>query len=859
MSQVKNMAIEIPGNAEAQAEGEIGKQKDTDKDLIANRRRQIKLPLRFRDPPDQPPKRKRKRKCSVSSDEQANCRIDKLLKNLVQGESRSKIMGSSSNPSCSAAAEGSNPSQGGFNAGDIVWVVSNLKNMPTWPGTIIDFYKEDLPPSVLSVYYPGTLCVMLFGPSFKEVGENEKDYVWARPKMIFPFLPCLEKFQDEFASLHPNKRSSTDFRLAIEEASLGEYGSGLVKSLPERNSSAEDEMGFREANMYLYKQFCGICRRVCSDYETDRGSWLNCHKCDVWCHSGCDPDSSKYQEAEYMCPKCQLYFEVAEKNKIMVEQGEDWVGVENDKVFCAPYRLTVVCGDMEADYLPNHHLVLCECIECDRGYIMSIGDWELHTGCTEKNWETSVTVKGINVSLIDWLNELHKAGVGGLAHFFNPEVGEAPRTSKERDLIVDLLGIYEPYKVSWSIVTCAVCFSNQDDDQNKIIICKTCQIAVHQDCYGAGNVGDEALASWVCRACETPAIKRECCLCPVVGGALKPTTTLHFWVHVTCAWLVKEVVFPDEDTMEPADGILRVDGNSFKKTCVICNQIHGSCIQCCRCPRSFHAMCAALAGYWIQLSIFGKDKSGRDVGKWISYCSVHKTPNSQNPPGLILGPQKEKLCTNKKLKEQQVTDSIPTHTPDQGEEETQGEGETQGKDELPTASRCRAWPYSYKKEGKAVFHRPMGYSRHSPQVMETINSFNQQAEFSSFKERLRHALENERKRVCVGKSGIHGFGLFARTPILQGEMVIEYREDNIIDATKKGNMARLLNHSCNPNLYAKIIDGEERIELIAARDITAGEELCFDYNSCIDGEDAAGQEADKVPCHCGAPACRKYM
>ena len=42
-----------------------------------------------------------------------------------------------------------------------------------------------------------------------------------------------------------------------------------------------------------------------------------------------------------------------------------------------------------------------------------------------------------------------------------------------------------------------------------------CQIAVHQECYGAKNVQD--FTSWVCRVCETPDVERECCLCPVKG------------------------------------------------------------------------------------------------------------------------------------------------------------------------------------------------------------------------------------------------------------------------------------------------------------------------------------------------------
>ncbi|KAL5230527.1 hypothetical protein ABZP36_029303 [Zizania latifolia] len=37
--------------------------------------------------------------------------------------------------------------------------------------------------------------------------------------------------------------------------------------------------------------------------------------------------------------------------------------------------------------------------------------------------------------------------------------------------------------------------------------------AVHHECYGVRDKQD--FTSWVCRACETPDQKRECCLCPV--------------------------------------------------------------------------------------------------------------------------------------------------------------------------------------------------------------------------------------------------------------------------------------------------------------------------------------------------------
>uniref|UniRef100_A0A6N2M8W0 PHD-type domain-containing protein n=1 Tax=Salix viminalis TaxID=40686 RepID=A0A6N2M8W0_SALVM len=74
--------------------------------------------------------------------------------------------------------------------------------------------------------------------------------------------------------------------------------------------------------------------------------------------------------------------------------------------------------------------------------------------------------------------------------------------------------MYEPIYAKWTSERCAVCRWIEDWDDNKIIICNRCQIAVHQECYGVRNVQD--FASWVCRACESPEVE-ECCLCPVKG------------------------------------------------------------------------------------------------------------------------------------------------------------------------------------------------------------------------------------------------------------------------------------------------------------------------------------------------------
>lgn len=38
------------------------------------------------------------------------------------------------------------------------------------------------------------------------------------------------------------------------------------------------------------------------------------------------------------------------------------------------------------------------------------------------------------------------------------------------------------------------------------------------------------------------------------------------------------------------------------QACTICKQIHGSCMQCCKCATYFHATCASRAGYCMEVS-----------------------------------------------------------------------------------------------------------------------------------------------------------------------------------------------------------------------------------------------------------------
>ncbi len=103
------------------------------------------------------------------------------------------------------------------------------------------------------------------------------------------------------------------------------------------------------------------------------------------------------------------------------------------------------------------------------------------------------------------------------------------------------------------------------------------------------------------------------------------------------------------------------------------------------------------------------------------------------------------------------------------------------------------------------------------------------------------------KKVRV-KRGVSGLGLFADEDIKEGEFIIKYEgklidskvadklnnrylfeidENYTIDGSDRSNLARYINHFCEPNIEADIVAGE--IAFFALRDIKKGEELGFDY------------------------------
>ncbi|KAM6907189.1 uncharacterized protein nsd1b [Xenentodon cancila] len=79
-------------------------------------------------------------------------------------------------------------------------------------------------------------------------------------------------------------------------------------------------------------------------------------------------------------------------------------------------------------------------------------------------------------------------------------------------------------------------------------------------------------------------------------------------------------------------------------------------------------------------------------------------------------------------------------------------------------------------------------------------------------------------------------------------------KDRIIDAGPKGNEARFMNHSCQPNCETQkwTVNGDTRVGLFALVDISAGTELTFNYNlECLGN--------GKTVCKCGASNCSGFL
>ncbi|KAM3259736.1 hypothetical protein ACQJBY_051173 [Aegilops geniculata] len=458
--------------------------------------------------------------------------------------------------------------------------------------------------------------------------------------------------------------------------------------------------------------------------------------------------------------------------------------------------------------------------------------------------------------------------------------------------------------------SCCVCRIPYLEPCNQLMECSKCFVKAHQACYGVLKV---PRGQWFCRPCKTNANAQDtvCVLCGYGGGAMtralnaqKILTSLRKglrvtsradkhvkhdpsyasrstssenvsrvdkqrsvdnaheentvssswtanhnssllvpqtsrWVHVVCGLWTPGTKCPNPTTMSAFDlsGALPAKSDY---ACSMCDRAGGSFMMCrdVNCSVTFHAWCAHQRG------LLQSDPEG-EHNEYIGFygrCLNHAT-NRVNPKKCLRS--NEWTCART-----------------EGFKGRKGEG-------------CSG--SNYKK--------PQVKSSECSVSQEQINAW---LRINGSKPCIRRQSKGW-KHLVVYKSGIHGLGLYTSEFIPRGSMVIEYvgeivgqrvadkREieyhsgkrqqyksvcyffkidkEHIIDATRKGGIARFINHSCMPNCVAKIISvkNEKKVVFFSERHIDPGEEITYDYH--FNQED----EGERIPCFCRSFSCRRYL
>lgn len=345
--------------------------------------------------------------------------------------------------------------------------------------------------------------------------------------------------------------------------------------------------------------------------------------------------------------------------------------------------------------------------------------------------------------------------------------------------------------------------------------------------------------------------------------------TVRQWVHMVCGIWTPGTRCPNVDTMSAFD-VSAVPRPKAHMICHICKRPGGSYTQCHveTCSSYFHPWCAHQKGL-LQNEVECLDSH---KVRFYGMCLLHAhhqpsavdSDNAKDKNDSENAPKKDPTCARTQ---------VYGGTKLQGGKHSPCQHNGKGKC-LVTQVQLDAWLYiNRQKFGlKRLPKRPVSDVEHDYR-----------------KEYARYKQAKGWKQLVVYKSGIHALGLYTCQFIPRGGMVVEYvgeivgprvadkREseylsgrklqykgacyffridkEQIIDATRKGGIARFVNHACQPNCVAKVITirSEKKVVFFAQRDINPGEEITYDYH--FNHED----EGKKILCFCKSNNCRRYL
>jgi SET domain-containing protein len=136
------------------------------------------------------------------------------------------------------------------------------------------------------------------------------------------------------------------------------------------------------------------------------------------------------------------------------------------------------------------------------------------------------------------------------------------------------------------------------------------------------------------------------------------------------------------------------------------------------------------------------------------------------------------------------------------------------------------------------------------------------------------AMNTPTNLLKVGRSSIHGKGLFTRSAIgarrklgeLGGELIsqrearrraraadciviVEFNDKTAIDASDSKSPCRYINHSCSPNSFIRIF--RKRVEFYTLRLLSPGEEITCNYGET--------HHNGTLKCRCSSTTCKGYI